>query len=161
MPDTSRLFMLSLLALATGTSFVLLGASGGAGAILTGPQWVELVTWLIGLQAGGAAGFKLGPSRRGRRWRRGRRVGKLRRSTAKRDDAEALARRYAGTVEPKTDLERLAELAQIWRKLARLHGADPDGPWGALLSPVASEAWGLARRLGVSPELVLGEAGEG
>jgi len=45
-------------------------------------------------------------------------------------------------VEPKTDLERLAELAQIWRKLARLHGADPDGPWGALLSPVASEAWG-------------------
>jgi hypothetical protein len=59
MPDTSRLFMLSLLALATGTSFVLLGASGGAGAILTGPQWVELVTWLIGLQAGGAAGFKL------------------------------------------------------------------------------------------------------
>lgn len=58
-------------------------------------------------------------------------------------------------MEPQTDHERLAELAQIWRKLARLHAADPAGPWGALLSPVASEAWGLARRLGVRPELVL------
>lgn len=59
MPDTSRLFTLSLLALAIGTGFAVLGARGGAGAILSGPQWVELVTWLIGLQAGGAAGLKL------------------------------------------------------------------------------------------------------
>lgn len=58
-------------------------------------------------------------------------------------------------MEPQTDTERLAELAQIWRKLSRLHDADPDGPWGALLSPVASEAWTLAVRLGVSLELVL------
>lgn len=64
-------------------------------------------------------------------------------------------------MEPQTDHERLAELALIWRKLARLHAADPDGPWGALLSPVASEAWTLAVRLGVSLELVLAEAGEG
>lgn len=59
MPDTSRLFTLSLLALAIGTGFAVLGARGGAGAILSGAQWVELVTWLIGLQAGGAAGLKL------------------------------------------------------------------------------------------------------
>lgn len=36
-------------------------------------------------------------------------------------------------MEPQTDTECLAELAQIWRKLARSHAADPDGPWGALL----------------------------
>lgn len=64
-------------------------------------------------------------------------------------------------MEPQSDHERLAELAQIWRKLARLHAADPDGPWGALLSPVASEALTLARRLGISLELVLGEGGKG
>lgn len=63
-------------------------------------------------------------------------------------------------MEPQTDHERLAELAVIWRKLARLHDADPAGPWGALLSPVASEALTLARRLGISPELVLAETGE-
>lgn len=61
---------------------------------------------------------------------------------------------------PQTDNDRLAELAQIWRKLARLHAADPAGPWGALLSPVASEAATLARRLGVDLDLVLGERGE-
>lgn len=64
-------------------------------------------------------------------------------------------------MEPQSDHERLAELALIWRKLARLHASDPDGPWGALLSPVASEAWTLAGQLGVSPELILAEGGEG
>lgn len=59
MTDTRRLFALSLLALAIGSGFALIGARGGAAAILTGAQWVELVTWLIGLQAGGAAGLKV------------------------------------------------------------------------------------------------------
>lgn len=59
----------------------------------------------------------------------------------------------------QTDAEALAELVVIWRKLARLHAADPNGPARLLLSPVASEALTVAGRLGIHPALVLEEGG--
>lgn len=62
-------------------------------------------------------------------------------------------------MDAQTDAEALAELVVIWRKLARLHAADPAGPAGLLLSPVASEALTIALRLGVDPALVLEEGG--
>lgn len=63
-------------------------------------------------------------------------------------------------MDSQTDAEALAELVVIWRKLARLHAADPSGPARLLLSPVASEALTIASRLGVDPWLVLGDGGE-
>ena len=48
MTDAARLFVLSLLALAGGSVFALAG-------VLTGAQWVELVRWVVGLHAAGAA----------------------------------------------------------------------------------------------------------
>ncbi|MBX3727269.1 MAG: hypothetical protein KF823_15270 [Xanthomonadales bacterium] len=62
-------------------------------------------------------------------------------------------------MDTQTDFEALAELVVIWRKLARLHAADPHGPARLLMSPVASEALTLAGRLGVDPALVLEEGG--
>ncbi len=62
-------------------------------------------------------------------------------------------------MDTQTDAEALAELVVIWRKLARLHAANPEGPAGLLLSPVASEALTIAVRLGVDPALVLEEGG--
>lgn len=62
-------------------------------------------------------------------------------------------------MDTQTDAEALAELVVIWRKLARLHAADPYGPARLLLSPVASEALTLAGRLGMDPALVLEEGG--
>lgn len=62
-------------------------------------------------------------------------------------------------MDSQTDAEALAELAVIWRKLAKLYAADPSGPARLLLTPVASEAWTVARRLGVDPMLILGEGG--
>lgn len=59
----------------------------------------------------------------------------------------------------QTDVEALAELVVIWRKLARLHAADPSGPARLLLSPVVNEALTVASRLGVDPILVLEECG--
>lgn len=48
MSADGRLFVLSLLALAGGSVFALAG-------VLTGAQWVELVVWVLGLHAAGAA----------------------------------------------------------------------------------------------------------
>lgn len=57
------------------------------------------------------------------------------------------------------DAQKLGELVVIWRKLARLYAADPTGPWGALLSPVASEALTMANRNGLDVSLILEDGG--
>lgn len=56
------LYWLTFVILALGTLFAIFGpaaAKEGQGAILTGQQWVDLVVWLVGLQAAGAGGLAL------------------------------------------------------------------------------------------------------
>lgn len=62
MNTTRPLYWLTFVILALGTLFAIFGpvaAKEGQGAILTGQQWVDLVVWLLGLQAAGVGGLTL------------------------------------------------------------------------------------------------------
>lgn len=62
MPATRPLYWLIAAILVLGSLFAVFGpvaATEGQGAILTGQQWVDLVVWLVGLQAAGIGGLQL------------------------------------------------------------------------------------------------------